>query len=125
MILEKVDKEGVAILSLTELLKLKNHLSQKMYSPASSDENKFENEADTHQMPIKNLTSVLTLTAFQNEKDQLTQEIYQLRELLSKVSAVSSLVFLKRNIINVPTYFRIRVTSTLMTGELRFSKPLL
>jgi hypothetical protein len=61
-IMEKLDKEGVLLLSLTELLQLRNHLNQKAQG------------------------SKLLNSSFENEKDQLTKQIYQLRDLLAKVN---------------------------------------
>lgn len=62
-IMEKLDSEGVLLLSLTELLQLRNHLNQKAQG-----------------------SSKLLNSSFENEKDQLTKQIYQLRDLLAKVN---------------------------------------
>jgi hypothetical protein len=70
-LLEKVDKEGVLLLSLSELLLLKTHLNQKANQNNSNAMNKILN------------------AAYENEKDQLMKQIYQLRELVAKMNDVS------------------------------------
>ena len=69
-ILDKVDKEGVLLLSLSELLQLKTHLNQK----AMANNN--------------NAMSKILNASYENEKDQLLKQIYQLRELVAKVNDV-------------------------------------
>jgi hypothetical protein len=68
--LEKVDKEGVLLLSLSELLQLKTHLNQKAMANNPNVMNKILN------------------AAYENEKDQLLKQIYQLRELIAKINDV-------------------------------------
>ena len=67
-LLEKVDKEGVLLLTLSELLLLKTHLNQKA------------NNA--------NAMNKILNAAHENEKDQLMKQIYQLRELVAKINDV-------------------------------------
>ncbi len=68
--MEKVDKEGVLLLSLSELLQLKTHLNQKAMANNPNVMNKILN------------------AAYENEKDQLLKQIYQLRELIAKINDV-------------------------------------
>lgn len=69
-ILEKLDNEGILLLSLSEILKLKSHLLNSQQSQT--------NRSD--------LEESLIVSAEKTEKDQLIQEIYQLREMLSKLN---------------------------------------
>lgn len=64
-ILDKLDNEGVLLLSLSEILALRSHFRNK--NSQSSDEN-------------------LTKMVEQAEKDKLVEEIYQLKDLLSNLS---------------------------------------
>ena len=73
-LLEKVDKEGVLLLSLSELLLLKTHLNQKANQNNSNAMNKILN------------------AAYENEKDQLMKQIYQLKELVAKMNDVSDIL---------------------------------
>ena len=70
-ILDKLDSEGVMILTLSELLQLRAHLSQKALASNPTLMNK-----------------ALTAT-YENEKEQLTKQIYQMRELLAKINEVT------------------------------------
>ncbi|CAF0917327.1 unnamed protein product, partial [Brachionus calyciflorus] len=65
-ILEKLDNDGVHLLTLSEILLLKNHFK-----------NKKSSESDNH----------LTRLNEQAEKDGMIQEIYNLKELLSKINS--------------------------------------
>lgn len=72
-ILDKLDTEGVMILSLSELLQLRAHLSQKALQSNPNMMNKALN------------------ATFDNEKQQLQKQIYQMRELLAKINEVCDL----------------------------------
>ena len=71
-ILEKVESEGIRLLSLSEILKLKRHLvSSKARSRSELDER---------------LLSEMNETAMQSERDRLVTEVCKLKELLSQVN---------------------------------------
>lgn len=59
------------MLSLSELLQLKAHLNQKAMAGNPNAMNK------------------ILSAAFENEKDQLLKQIYQLRELIAKINDVN------------------------------------
>lgn len=64
----KIENEGVHLLSLSEILQVKTHL----------DKNSFDNERDVNFEMINEV--------FESEKNKLVQEIFELRDLLSKIS---------------------------------------
>lgn len=87
-ILDKLDTEGVLLLSLSEILQLKSHLNQqKSIESLNSQQNK--NEDDTNSLSIKLINS-----AFENEKNHLLEEIFHLREMLSKLTVSPNEYFL-------------------------------
>lgn len=71
-ILEKIDNEGVMLLSLSEMLKLKAHLTC----------NKPEHKEIE-------LATILKNTAQQNEKNQLIDEVFKMKDLLAQINSKS------------------------------------
>ena len=69
--LNKIENEGVLLLSFSEILQAKSYLKKSSVNFEDSD---------------KNLYFEMINEAFENEKNKLIQEIFELRDLLSKIS---------------------------------------
>jgi predicted secreted protein len=70
--LEKLENEGILLLSMSEIMRLKTHMANT--NIAQGD-----------------LNSRLNTVANENEKNQLIQEIYKLRDLLSDIKNLNNL----------------------------------
>ena len=88
-ILDKLNREGVSLLSLSELLQLKYFikktasLQQSMSSSFSSDNDNTSADLSSHN---KRLNKKLAKMTFQDEKSALVKEIYELREMVAKMA---------------------------------------
>ncbi len=69
--LNKIENEGVLLLSLSEILQVKSHLGKNSANLTNS---------------FKDLNFEMINEAFESEKNKLIQEIFELRDLLSKIS---------------------------------------
>ncbi len=72
-ILDKIESEGIMLLSLSEILKLKTHLCNNQHQLRTSKEGNEQ-------------ILMLNETALQNEKHQLVDELFKMRELLSQIN---------------------------------------
>ncbi len=77
-ILEKIDAEGIMLLSLSEILKLKTHLCNNQHQLRASSRESNNSEQ----------ISMLNETALQNEKHKLVDELFKMRELLSQINVI-------------------------------------
>ncbi len=68
--MEKLEREGALLLSLSELIELKVYFSGK---------------SRNQQEKLKDVKTQLVVCAFENEKVKLLQEIAHLKETLSKI----------------------------------------
>ena len=72
-LVNKIENEGVLLLSFSEILQAKSYLEKNSVNSEDSD---------------KNLYFEMINEAFVNEKNKLIEEIFELRDLLSRISVI-------------------------------------
>lgn len=81
-ILEKLDNEGIMLLSMSEIMRLKTHIqSQQQQQQQPQKQAQLTTTTTTSEQVDERLRAM----AAENEKNQLILEIYKLRDLLADI----------------------------------------